>query len=116
MAESERIEVEQRQGTTATEALRRQERLLDLAPVANIVRRLDGTILLWSQGAERLYGWRKEEAIGRLTHSLLRTEFPQPLEDILAKVRRGEGWSGDPRVQFHLLKNSNLQKRGGECQ
>jgi len=63
-----------------TEALRKQARLIDLAPAGTIVRRLDGTITFWSQGAERLYGWPQEEAIGRRTHELLRTEFPESLE------------------------------------
>ncbi len=99
MAESERVEARARAGSEEAEALRRQARLVDLAPVANIVRMLDGTITFWSAGAERLYGWSKEEALGRCTHDLLRTEFPEGegLESIVAKVRRGEAWSGELR-------------------
>lgn len=80
-----------------TEALRKQARLIDLAPAGTIVRRLDGTITFWSQGAERLYGWPQEEAIGRRTHELLRTEFPESLESIVGILRREGTWTGELR-------------------
>jgi PAS domain S-box-containing protein len=77
--------------------LGRQARLIDLAPAATFVKRDDGTITFWSRGAEQLYGWSKEEAIGRNVHCLLRTEFPEPLESILAKVAAGCAWTGELR-------------------
>ena len=89
-------------GASSTNAERvdmfqRLARLVDLAPAATIVRQLDGTITFWSQGAEQLYGWSKEEALGRRTHDLLRTEFPEGMETIVAKVQRGETWQGELR-------------------
>jgi PAS domain S-box-containing protein len=78
-------------------ALRKQARLIDLAPMAAIVRELDGTITFWSEGAEAIYGWTKEEALGRRTHDLLQTVFPTTLEDILANVTLGRKWSGELR-------------------
>jgi PAS domain S-box-containing protein len=85
-------------------ALRKQARLIDLAPAATLVRRLDGTITFWSQGAERLYGWRQDEAIGRRTYELLRTEFPEPetLASVVEKLRGGGVWSGELR---HLTRD-----------
>ncbi|HTL58976.1 MAG TPA: PAS domain S-box protein [Candidatus Limnocylindrales bacterium] len=79
------------------ETVERLARLVDLAPAATIVRQLDGMITFWSHGAERLYGWSKEEVLGRRTHELLRTEFPEALENIVAKVRRGKIWQGELR-------------------
>jgi PAS domain S-box-containing protein len=84
------------------ETLRKQARLIDLAPVAVIVRELDGTIIFWSQGAESMYGWTKEEALGRLTHDVLRTQFPEPMEDIVKKLLQGRKWTGELR---HLTKD-----------
>lgn len=66
---------------------------LDLAPI--MVRELSGTIRFWSRGCTRLYGWSREEAIGRSSHELLRTQHPEPLAQIDATLLgRGE-WKGD---------------------
>ncbi len=63
-------------------AIARQAELIDLSPDAIIVRKLDGTISFWSKGAEKLYGWTKEKAIGQNINSLLKTEFPVPPKEI----------------------------------
>jgi len=67
--------------------------LLDLANDAIFVKSVNGTISYWNQGAERLYGWTKTEALGRSTHELLRTEFPIPLTEIEAR----DFWEGELR-------------------
>lgn len=54
---------------------RDQAELLDLTHDAIFVRSLEKKILYWNRGAERLYGWQKEEAWGKITHELLRTRF-----------------------------------------
>lgn len=46
-------------------AARMRARLLDEIDAAIIAARLDGTIETWSRGAERVFGWREEEVIGR---------------------------------------------------
>lgn len=77
------------------EALNRQAALLDLSPNAIIIRDIDGTIRYWSKGAEELFGWKSEEAVGQNTNSLLQTEFPEPFERIIEQLRRGQDWKGD---------------------
>ncbi|MCW4001431.1 MAG: PAS domain S-box protein [Candidatus Bathyarchaeota archaeon] len=79
----------------AEEAIQRQAALIDLSPDAIIVRKVDGTITFWSRGAEKLYGWSKAEAVGKRTHALLRTEFPQPFEVIVAELKTKFSWSGE---------------------
>jgi PAS domain S-box-containing protein len=77
-------------------ALLEAERLaaaLDLAEVA--VRRFDGTILHWSHGMRDLYGFAPEEAVGRVSHDLLRTEFPTPLPQINKALLRDGQWRGE---------------------
>ena len=77
------------------DALRRQAALLDLSPDAIMVRDVDGTITLWSHGAELLYGWTKDEAQGRRVHSLLKTRFPEPQEQIDRQIVHTGQWSGE---------------------
>ncbi|HEY0136770.1 MAG TPA: PAS domain S-box protein, partial [Nannocystis sp.] len=68
-----------------TLAMREQAELLDLAHDAIRVRRLDGTITYWNQGAERVFGHKRDDAIGKHVHALLRTE---PVTGDLAAVER----------------------------
>lgn len=76
----------------AETAFREQAHLLDYAHV--LVRDPEGTIRLWNTGAEQLYGWTSAEAVGRISHELLRTEFPEPLERINATLERMGHWQG----------------------
>jgi PAS domain S-box-containing protein len=75
------------------EALKEQARILDLAPV--LIRDLTGRIIFWNAGAEQLYGWKPEEALDKLSHQLLQTEFPRPLEEIKARLFGNGHWEGE---------------------
>jgi len=67
--------------------------LLDLASV--MVCGLDDRIERWNTGCRRLYGFTAEEAIGRISHELLRTRFPEPLEKIHATLMAAGRWAGE---------------------
>src|SRR5919206_2923672 len=54
----------------AEERIREQAALLDKALDAIIVRGLDQKMLFWNKGAERLYGWTSEEAVGKTAREL----------------------------------------------
>ncbi len=71
-----------------------KEDLLARANEGVMTRTMEGIINFWNHGAERLYGWRKEEAIGRVSHDLLQTQFPQPLEEIDSELVRNGRWEG----------------------
>jgi PAS domain S-box-containing protein len=71
-----------------------QHNHLELANESVMTRTVDGIINFWNRSAERLYGWRKEEAIGRVSHSLLQTQFPKPLEEIDSELLRTGRWHG----------------------
>jgi PAS domain-containing protein len=74
-------------------ALRSQAQLVELAPEAILVREVGtGTILFWNHGAEELYGWTRAEALGQVSHELLRTEFPRPLEAIERELAEHGRW------------------------
>src|SRR6202049_2238148 len=57
--------------------LRERADLLELATEAILVRDMNGVLLFWNSGAENLYGWRREEVLGKPVHEILRTKFPQ---------------------------------------
>lgn len=64
------------------ETVRNQARLIDLAHDAIIVRDPENVIKSWNRGAEALYGYSRQEALGKVSHILLKTVFPQPLEEL----------------------------------
>lgn len=78
-------------------ALQEQASLLDLSRDAIIVRDENDVIRYWNQGAQALYGYRAEEAIGETAIRLLHTVFPMPLETILDTLRQDHYWCGQLR-------------------
>ena len=83
------------QRKVAERQLAEQARLLDLTNDAIFICDMSHRITFWNRGAKELYGYSAEEALGRITHELLCTEFPQPLEHIRKKLKRGGRWSGE---------------------
>jgi len=79
----------------AEDALRRQANLLEQVHEAILVCELPGTIIDWNRGAEQLYGFSREEAIGRLSHDLLRTEHAIPMDLFEATIERHGTWTGE---------------------
>jgi len=77
------------------QALRQNLQMLDLASDALIIRELDGTINYWNQGAERMYGFSKQEALGKATQNLFHTISPQPLAAISAQLEQQDYWEGE---------------------
>jgi PAS domain S-box-containing protein len=84
-------------------AARRQEQvataeqasLIELTQDSALVIDMQGKILFWSRGAEAMLGYSKAQAVGKISHELLRTEFPQPLTEIRAELLRVGHWEGD---------------------
>jgi PAS domain S-box-containing protein len=74
---------------------REQAELLELTYDAIFVRSLEKKIIYWNRAAEKLYGWQKEEARGKITHELLHTVFPKPLPEIQAEVFEKGYWEGE---------------------
>jgi PAS domain S-box-containing protein len=79
----------------AEEEIRRTAALLELARDAIFVRDLDGRITYWNEGAERTYGFSRAEAVGRISHDMLRTRFPEPLTSIEAATTGSSSWDGE---------------------
>jgi PAS domain S-box-containing protein len=70
-------------------------RLLDLTNNAILVRDAQDRIIYWNDGARELYGYSREEALGKVTHKLLRTVHLPSLTNIRKKLERDYRWSGE---------------------
>jgi PAS domain S-box-containing protein len=75
--------------------LTEQAHLLDLTTDAILARDPQDRITYWNDGARELYGYSREEALGKVTHKLLRTVHSQSLTDIRKKLERENRWSGE---------------------
>jgi PAS domain S-box-containing protein len=74
---------------------REHAELLDLTHDAIFVRDLQDKIVYWNRAAERLYGWKAEEARGQVARVLLQKRFPTPLSQIEEEVRTRGAWEGE---------------------
>jgi PAS domain S-box-containing protein len=72
-------------------------RLVMLSDEPMFAWRLAGSIDFWNTGAEGLYGFTSNEAVGRSSHALLQTMFPLDLSDLLSQLQRQRHWSGELR-------------------
>jgi PAS domain S-box-containing protein len=76
--------------------------LLALSYEPMLAWRFDGPIEFWNAGAERLYGFAANEAIGHSSHALLQTKFPIAFGELRAQLRNEGYWSGELR---HVCKD-----------
>jgi PAS domain S-box-containing protein len=71
--------------------------LIDLSEEAIFAWDLEQGIVEWNMGSERLYGYSRDEAIGRVSHELLATIHPEPVNTILGRLAEHRQWSGELR-------------------
>jgi two-component system, LuxR family, sensor kinase FixL len=92
---SEELQAEIAERKRGEETLRERANLLDLTHDTVFVRDINNVITYWNRGAEELYGWTREEAVGKVSHQLTQTIFPAPLEQINAELLRTGRWEGE---------------------
>ncbi|MGL5831790.1 MAG: PAS domain S-box protein [Waterburya sp.] len=72
-----------------------QAALIDIASDAIFVCDLSNRILFWSQGAERMYGWRAEEVQDNISHELFQPESLSQLTEAQSIVIEQNNWQGE---------------------
>lgn len=76
-------------------ALSERASLLDLTHDSVFVRDMQDVITYWNRGAEEQYGWTSGEAVGRVSHEIVKTVFPTPLSEIKEILTRTGRWEGE---------------------
>lgn len=82
--------VDQTAGSMADESAQRYTAIIQSSDDAIVAKDLDGIISEWNSGAERLFGYTAEEAIGRPVAMLVPSDRADEEPDILARISRGE--------------------------
>lgn len=72
-----------------------KSQLLDFAHDYIMVRDLNSRVTYWNQGAEKGYGFTAEEALSRVTHDLLKSEFPESVEQAMDSIFAEGHWEGE---------------------
>jgi PAS domain S-box-containing protein len=76
------------------ETLREQAALLDLTHDTVFARDMNDVITYWNRGAKELYGWEQREIVGKISHEVTKTVFPEPLADINRTLLATGRWEG----------------------
>ena len=79
----------------AGESIQMQSQLIEQAHDCIMVRDMESGIVFWNRGCEETYGWKKEEARGKITHQLLSTVFATTEEDIRHILLKEGVWEGE---------------------
>lgn len=82
----------------AEEQLREQAELLDKAQDAILVVNLERRITYWNKGAQQLYGWASEEALGKDVADLLHAELKE-FQGAFTQVNAAGEWTGELKQQ-----------------
>ncbi|MBC7695317.1 MAG: PAS domain S-box protein [Burkholderiales bacterium] len=88
------------------------------APDAIIAKDLNYTITEWNKAAERMYGFKKEEVLGRYSGGIIHTEFILPYTESMAnmQMQNSGGWSAEViqwterQDKMDILSNNSFLK------
>src|SRR5262249_27248766 len=90
--------IQSRDALAAEVAQRSQQAsLLDLTHDTIFVRDMDDVITYWNRGAEELFGWTANQAIGQHAHDLLKSRFPVSLDAARDELLKSDRWEGEVR-------------------
>src|SRR6266508_4194929 len=81
------VEAERRQ---AEEAKSNMAAIVESSSDAILSKRLEGTIISWNAGAEKIYGYAASEMVGQHVSTLAPVDRKEEVPEILERIRRGE--------------------------
>jgi PAS domain S-box-containing protein len=93
---------------TGEAAVRHLAAIVESSDDAIIGTTLDGSILTWNGGAERMYGYSADEVVGRALSILVPPNRPDDLKGIIERLQREE--------EIEQLETRRMQKDGTEIQ
>jgi PAS domain S-box-containing protein len=77
-----------------------QGQVLDQVGLAVIATDADGVVRTWNNRAEELYGWTRQEAVGRhITELTVPESARREAEEAMAALQRGSAWQGPFEVR-----------------
>ena len=85
-----RYEITERKA--AEERIRQQASLLDKAQDAILVCDLQFNVLFWNKGAERMYGWKLNEALGKNLMDLVLRNNPRRISEVREVLEESGEW------------------------
>ncbi|MBV8839347.1 MAG: PAS domain-containing protein [Alphaproteobacteria bacterium] len=92
---SERRQVEQ-QLRASEQSILQEKRLVELSHDPIFIWDFDGGVVSWNRGSEELYGYSRQEALGKRKEQLLRTMVPgSSFEALRAKLLQDRSWRGE---------------------
>jgi PAS domain S-box-containing protein len=94
----------------AEEKIREQANLLDIAQDAIVVRDLNDNIIYWNNSAERIYGWKRDEAITKNASQLLHTEA-ESIKHAMFDIKDKGSWFGELKQKTKMQKTLVMESR-----
>lgn len=76
--------------THSTESRKRLAAIVDSSDDAIVSKTLDGILTTWNPGAERLYGYKAEEVIGKHINVIIPPDRQREMDDIFSALRQGK--------------------------
>jgi PAS domain S-box-containing protein len=93
------------------EIMRQQASLFDQAYDAIFVWQWKGAITFWNRGAERLYGFSRTEALGQVSHKLLKTQTSCGMRTLLLELESQGNWEGELEHVARDGRDINVETR-----
>src|SRR4051812_7525218 len=72
------------------EAQARLAAIIESSDDAIVSKTLEGVILSWNKGAERIFGWTQDEVVGKPITIIIPTDRLAEEPEILRRIRNGE--------------------------